>query len=138
MIVVADDDLGVQKTCQVILEQSGYQVAVADDGRHAIKAVMTRDVSAVLVDLFMPDMDGIETLLKVKRERPEIPVIAMSGGRAEIGFDFLDFAMKLGADGFLRKPFTVEELLAAVRREPRRGVALEARGIRRALSNFVN
>lgn len=114
MIVVVDDNPGVQKTCKAILEREGYQVSVTNDGRGAVKAVMTQGVCAVLVDLFMPEMDGIETLLKVKRERPEIPVIAMSGGGTKSSFDFLDVAARLGADGVLKKPFTAQELLTAV------------------------
>lgn len=116
MIVVADDDPLVQHSCKHLLEAAGYKVALATTGAEAIQALEKSNVSAVLVDVFMPDMDGIETLLSIKRQSPTISVIVMTGGGARGRMDFLDCATRLGADEVVQKPFTAEQLVAAVKR----------------------
>jgi CheY-like chemotaxis protein len=89
MIVVADDDPLVQHSCKHLLEAAGYKVALATTGLEAIRALERSNVSAVLVDVFMPEMDGIETLLSIKKQSPTTSVIVMTGGRP-------------GTDGFSR------------------------------------
>jgi FkbM family methyltransferase len=113
-ILVADDDKGVQQTCKVVLERAGYKVRVAGNGADAVTTVSSQDVSVALLDIFMPEMDGIETLLKLKRQSPATSVIVMSGGGPQSRFDLLETATRLGAKGWLKKPFTTDQLLAAL------------------------
>ena len=116
MIVVADDDPLVQHSCKYCLEAAGYEVTLATTGWEALHALEKSQVLAVLVDVFMPDMDGIETLLSIKRQNPATSVIVMTGGGARGGMDFLATASRLGADAVVQKPFTAEQLVAAVGR----------------------
>jgi len=115
MIVVADDDPLVQHTCKHCLEAAGYRVVLVDSGAGALRAVMDGNASVVLLDIFMPDMDGIETLLSIKKQSPSTPVIVMTGGGARVRMDFLDAAKLFGADGIMQKPFTAEHLLSILK-----------------------
>jgi CheY-like chemotaxis protein len=114
MIVVADDDPVVQQTCKHCLEAAGYQVMLADSGADAVRAVVDGEVSIVLLDVFMPDMDGLETLLSIKKKSPSTPVVVMTGGGARIRLDFLDAAKIFGADDVMRKPFTAQQLVSII------------------------
>jgi len=114
MILVADDDPLVQHTCKHCLEAAGYEVALADSGAEAVRAVADGDVSVVLLDVFMPEMDGLETLLSLKKKSPSTSVVVMTGGGARGRMDFLDVAKKFGADDVIRKPFTAECLISTI------------------------
>jgi two-component system response regulator CpxR len=114
MIVVADDDPVVQQTCRHCLEAAGYEVMVFDSGVEAVRAVANGEVSIVFLDVFMPDMDGLETLLSIKKKRPSTPVVVMTGGGARVRLDFLEAATKFGADGVMRKPFTAQQLVSII------------------------
>jgi CheY-like chemotaxis protein len=115
MIVVADDDPLVQHTCKHCLEAAGYKVALAATGTETIAAFFNREVSAFLVDIFMPEMDGIETLMSIKRQNPATPVIVMTGGGARGRMDFLEAAKRFGANEVIRKPFTAEHLVSVMK-----------------------
>lgn len=115
MIIVADDDPLVQHTCKHCLEAAGYRVTLVDSGAGALRAVMDGKASVVLLDIFMPDMDGIETLISIKKESPSTPVIVMTGGGSRVRMDFLDAAKRLGADDIVQKPFTAEHLLSILK-----------------------
>jgi two-component system, OmpR family, response regulator CpxR len=116
MIVVADDDPLVQHTCKHCLEAAGYKVALATTGAEAIATFFNRDVSAFLVDIFMPEMDGIETLMSIKKQNPATPVIVMTGGGARGRMDFLEAAKRFGANEVIRKPFTADHLVSVMKR----------------------
>ena len=113
-ILVVDDDPLVQRTCQLCLEPLGYSVEFASNGVQALERVANSPVSLLLVDIFMPEMDGIETLLSLRKNNPQLPIIAMSGGGARARFDFLDAATKFGANQVIKKPFAVKELIAVL------------------------
>jgi len=117
-ILVIDDDPAVRAAMQMVLEREGLEVNAVGDGRAGVKLVAAEDFDLLLVDLFMPGMDGIETIRQVHGHKPGLPVIVMSGlsfgssgGQAP---DFLAMAGKLGAVGNLKKPFRPRELLAVV------------------------
>ena len=117
-ILIVDDDTGVQATIRIILEQSGHSVVVAGDGRKGLAIFEAGDFDLLLLDIFMPGMDGLETMRLVHQQRPLIPIIVISG--RPIGSDpaegpnFLTMATKLGAISSLQKPFKPAALLAAV------------------------
>jgi CheY-like chemotaxis protein len=114
MILVVDDDPLVQRTCQLCLEPLGYDVAFASNGAQALDKIANSPISVVVIDIFMPEMDGIEALLALRKKNSTLPVIAMSGGGARARFDFLAAAMKFGADQVIKKPFAAKELIAAL------------------------
>jgi CheY-like chemotaxis protein len=118
-ILVVDDDTLVLASVQMLLIHAGHEVVAVDHGRKAIIALEQGPFDLIIVDLFMPGMDGYQVIKEFKRFDPTIPIIAMSGimfressaGRRP---DFLGMAVKLGATHTLHKPFKPAELLQAV------------------------
>ena len=110
-VLLVDDDDDVRALTQTILEREGHSVTVASDGLEALRKVGTQPFAVALVDLYMPNMDGLELIPKLKLQVPDIRVVATSGGYQEgRGIDLLRAAMRAGADGILAKPFTIDEL----------------------------
>ncbi len=111
-ILVADDDELVRQFLRQLLEEQGFVVLEAFTGREVLDQVRKAPVSLVILDLVMPEMEGLETLQALARLHPGIRVLAVSGA-----FDgaFLSCARLLGAKATLKKPFHNEEFLAAVR-----------------------
>jgi CheY-like chemotaxis protein len=117
-VLVVDDDKAVRAAIKVVLEHNGFDVVVAPDGRSGIQALEENEFSLIIVDIFMPGMDGLETIRTFKRRAPAVPVIAISGfmfrDSAKPAPDFLSMATKLGAAHALAKPFRPKDLLQAV------------------------
>src|SRR4051794_35306425 len=103
-VLVVDDDRLVQKSLQLILERQGLKVLLADDGNEALAHLRQNVCAVVLLDILIPDKDGLETLIAVRAHFPGVRVVVMSGGGTREGVDFLHAARKLGADAALRKP----------------------------------
>ena len=104
-------------TVRLLLERAGHSVVTADDGRKGLALCQTGDFDLLFLDIFMPGMDGFETMRMVRQHRPQIPIIVISGrpisSEADAP-DFLTMATKLGAISSLQKPFRPADLLAAV------------------------
>ena len=117
-ILVVDDDMSVRLATQTLLVQEGYDVVIAECGREGIDAIAKATFDAVIVDIFMPGMDGLETITAFNRHAPGVPVIAMSGflfrNSSTPAPDFLSMSTKLGAAYSLHKPFRPRELLKAI------------------------
>ena len=117
-ILVIDDDPGVRAALKELLECEQYDVTLAKDGRMALRLLEGRAYDLVMVDAFMPGMDGLETLNVLRKLRPRMPIIVMSelgisaGSRAPR--DQLAIAAEQGADRSIRKPFGSKELLQSV------------------------
>ena len=113
-----DDDAAVQLTIRLLLQRAGHSVVTADGGRKGLAACLTEDFDLLFLDIFMPGMDGFETMRLVRQHRPQVPIIVISGrpifSEGDIAPDFLTMAMKLGAISSLQKPFRPADLLAAV------------------------
>ena len=110
-VLVIDDDNLVRYTLSRILQHSGYDVVTASDGRHGMLLLRDEHPDVVITDIIMPEQEGIETIIQVRRERPGIKIIAISGGGRTGNVDFLSMAHSLGADDVIRKPFEADELL---------------------------
>lgn len=117
-ILVVDDDAAVQLTVRLLLERAGHAVVTADDGRKGLAACRNEDFDLLFLDIFMPGMDGFETMRLVREHRPQVPIIVISGrpisADGDAAPDFLTMATKLGAISSLQKPFRPADLLAAV------------------------
>ncbi len=117
-ILIVDDDNSVQTTLRLLLEDAGHQVVAADGGRKGHELLAAGDFDLLFLDIFMPGMDGFETMRLVRQQQPAIPIIAMSGrpmpSDSSTGPDFLAMATKLGAVTSLQKPFRPAMLLATV------------------------
>jgi CheY-like chemotaxis protein len=113
-VLIADDDPLIAATLRQILSDRGHNAYVAKDGRAALQVLTRHKIEFVLMDIFMPDQDGIETLKEIKQTFPETMVGIMSGGGIRGRFDFLDMALRLGADGIAQKPISRAQLLDMV------------------------
>ena len=114
-ILVMDDDEIFRSALRVALEGAGYQVADAADGAAGVRLYHQLGADVVLVDIFMPEMDGLDVIRALRGQMPRPRLIAMSGGGSAGQGDILGIAAALGAARTLRKPFTSRELLDALR-----------------------
>lgn len=106
--MVVDDEPSIQKALLSALQDEDYSVLLASSGRKALETLKTSVPDVILLDIWMPDLDGIETLKLIKKEHPEAVVIMMSGhGTIETAVK----ATKLGAFDFIEKPLSLERLL---------------------------
>jgi CheY-like chemotaxis protein len=117
-ILVVDDDPVMQMTIRHVLEQSGYAVTVAEDGRKGLAKFRAEAFDLLVLDIFMPGMDGLETMRLILKQRPGVPII-MTSGRPQTPDsiaepDYLAMATKLGAVSALPKPFKPATLLRMV------------------------
>ena len=116
MILVVDDDERTSRLERFVLEEEGYSVACAGSGEEALKMLATTSPSLVLLDILLPKMDGFATCQKI-RENSQVPIIMLTGeGRDEEKIRGLE----MGADDYITKPFSVNELTARVRAVLRR------------------
>lgn len=113
-ILVVDDDPLILQTLKLYLEMAGHAVSVATNGADAISHLRGTTPDVIILDIFMPDMDGFETLLHIRREDRRSKVLVISGGGSSVHCDFLSIATKLGADLVLRKPFTRAQFIECV------------------------
>jgi CheY-like chemotaxis protein len=119
-ILVADDDRAVRAMISLLLGTKGHDVVEAANGREGVARIMSDHFDLLIVDIFMPDMDGIETIKRVLNHNPALPIIVVSGMsfRSALGSaappDFLAMATRLGAVQSLQKPFRPNQLLTAV------------------------
>jgi CheY-like chemotaxis protein len=115
-ILVVDDETAIRLAIRMILEKAGHTVVVAEGGHAAVSAIEAFSFDLLLVDIFMPDIDGLETIRIFRDSAPEVPVIAMSGYamRGETTPVFFRRAIELGAAVCLCKPFMGRELIQAI------------------------
>jgi DNA-binding response OmpR family regulator len=100
---------------RIVLENSGYQVREAANGKIALDIFTQSPSDLIITDLIMPDKEGIELIMQVRRSHPEVKIIAMSGGGRINPLDYLNLAQKFGADYSIAKPFSNRELLDKVK-----------------------
>ena len=110
LILVIDDDDAFRETAETLLERQGYAVMTADRGDVALEAMEEELPALILLDVFMPGMDGFEFLRALRSSEVHVPVLVTSGVMRGDHDPMLSAAMALGADGVLRKPFRIEEL----------------------------
>lgn len=114
-ILVIDDDETIRSILRLYLEGAGYTVLSATDGKAGMRLFHGHSVDLVILDIFMPEKDGIETIQEI-REAGNCKVLAISGGSPTMGMDFLHHAKAFGANDILVKPFSEGELLDVVAR----------------------
>jgi DNA-binding NtrC family response regulator len=111
-ILVIDDDESVRKSLETVLKEEGYAVDVAENGREAIKKSKANFYNLALVDLRLPDMDGIELLTEMRETVPKLVKIIITG------YPSLESAIEAvnrAADGYMTKPYTMENLLRTIK-----------------------
>ncbi|MBI3710326.1 MAG: response regulator [Proteobacteria bacterium] len=114
-ILIIDDEELLRRTVQRTLADAGYDVVDAADGEAGLEQLKHGTFDIAVVDIFMPGKEGIETIMQLRRSRPAMKIIAISGGGAPGEWNLLGVAQRLGADRALAKPFTSDQLLAVVK-----------------------
>jgi DNA-binding response OmpR family regulator len=119
-ILVVDDEKEIRNLISIYLENEGYTVIKAENGREALEIIKNEDVHLIILDVMMPKMDGIEACLKI-RENYNMPIIMLSAKGEDM--DKI-FGLTTGADDYITKPFNPLELLARVKSQIRRYIKL--------------
>jgi len=102
-VLVVDDDPAMVESLAMLLENHGFCVLTAADGVRALEVFRKRSPSVVVTDIMMPELDGIGVILQMRRERPDLKIIALSGGGRVVKSNYLTAAEELGADAALEK-----------------------------------
>ena len=117
-ILIVDDDPAVQATIRLLLERADHQVVAVSDGRRGLDQLKSGDFDLLFLDIFMPGMDGFETMRLVRQQHPSVQIVVISGhsipSDQNPSPDFLTMATKLGAVRSLQKPFNPDALLQTV------------------------
>jgi CheY-like chemotaxis protein len=113
-VLVVDDDPSIRALIRLYLEGAGYTVFEAADGRRGVQLLENMAIDLIVLDIFMPEMDGLEVLQLLREQSQGSKVMAISGGSAKIGMDMLSHATYFGADDILEKPFGEMTLLQKV------------------------
>ncbi len=113
-ILVVDDEPQVRDVIKNILETAGHFVDIAADGDVAIKMQHQNPSELIILDMYMPEKEGVETLVELLTESPDLKILAMSGGGTQSDLTALRVAGRLGAKRTLTKPVTSENLLSCV------------------------
>ena len=113
-ILIIDDEPQIRSMLKLMLEREGYEVVEAPDGVAGIKVYRQNPADLIITDLIMPNKDGIGMIIDLKKEFPEVKIIAMSGGGLNKPDGYLKGAKKLGASCTLTKPIDREEILRVV------------------------
>ena len=115
-ILLVDDDTLVRTSLSLALEDAGHAVVQAVNGDEGLDALAREMFDLVVLDILMPEREGIETIREIRKKWTALPVLAISGGDKTGWSDFLKMASTLGANDTLAKPFTATEFLARVTR----------------------
>jgi CheY-like chemotaxis protein len=113
-VLVIDDHAPIRTTIRIKLEQCGHTVVEAENGVRGLACYRATRPDVVLMDIYMPDRDGLETLRDLLKLDPAANVLAMSGGGSYSHVRILDAARRMGARAVLPKPFSLDEMLQAV------------------------
>jgi len=113
-ILVVDDDSAIRDVLRKMLEIEGYEVLDAEDGEEALRVSFDAQPDAIITDVLMPEKDGFETILELRRSIPGVKIIAISGGDRIKPELYLGSAKRLGAEYTFVKPFRRKELMKAV------------------------
>jgi len=113
-VLVVDDEHQVRGMLKGLLTRAGHEVQTAEEGGAALRLLEETPVDLVILDLLMPGMEGLETLMRIKKAHENVKVIVISGGSRSINMDFLPASLKLGAHRALKKPFSNDALLETV------------------------
>jgi DNA-binding NtrC family response regulator len=110
--LIVDDDPIVLDSCKRVFEAEGFEVCLVPSADQALEVMKNNIFDILLIDVKMPERDGIYLMRAVKKQWPEVPIVVMSGYPTP---DTIAEGLQLGAEEFIAKPFTPDELLEIVR-----------------------
>jgi CheY-like chemotaxis protein len=114
ILVIDDEDL-IRQVVKEMLEVEGYIVTTAANGKEGLQLYRQESPDLIITDIFMPEMEGLETIRTLQQDSSKVKIIAISGGGERGMISFLSYAKRFGALLTLQKPFTREDLLTSVR-----------------------
>lgn len=114
-ILIVDDEVQIRESLKIFLERNGYTVTVASDGAEALLRISSELFNLVVMDIIMPEKDGVELLVEIRKVDKSMPVIAMTGGGRIGKQNYLQMAKALGANAVLTKPYDLDEFLSIVK-----------------------
>src|SRR4030066_867186 len=132
-VLIVDDEEGIRESLSGIFEDEGYEVLTSSSGEEALKALKEQNPDLILLDVWLPGIDGVQTLKDIKNMKPDLPVIMISGhGNIELAVK----ATRIGAYYLLEKPLSLERvLLAAKRALERKTLETEYKALKQDLIN---
>lgn len=113
-ILIVDDSYAIRETLKARFMNFGHCVDVAINGEDAMKLYTEKIYHLVITDLVMPDQDGFEMIQKIRKNDPELVIVAMSGGGADKGKGLLNMAKLMGANYVYQKPFKFDEFIDSI------------------------
>ena len=113
-ILIIDDDVQILDMLRQTLEREGFEVVDAPNGEEGIRLYREDPADLIITDIIMPEKEGIETIMELKRDFPDVKIIAISGGGRVDPEEYLHMAEKLGAKRTFAKPVEREDLLKAI------------------------
>ena len=114
-ILVIDDEELIREVVKEMLEVEGYVVTTAANGKEGLQIYQRESPDLIITDIFMPEMEGLETIRTLQQDSSRVKIIAISGGGERGMISFLTYAKRFGALRTLQKPFSREDLLRTVR-----------------------
>ncbi|GBC62334.1 response regulator [Desulfonema ishimotonii] len=118
-ILIIDDEPQIRNMLKQMVERAGYDAEIAENGRDGLKLNAENPADLIITDIFMPEKEGIETIMALRKDHPDTKIIAISGGGCKGQVNYLKVAKSLGAMRTLNKPIerhrlleTIQELLA--------------------------
>ena len=115
-ILIIDDEPQIRSMLKKMLEQEGFDIIVASDGKEGMKLFEKDPVDLVITEIIMPEKDGIEVILALRKDYPDVPIFAISGGGRKPPDGYLKMAKLSGAQAIFEKPIEKEELFDAVKK----------------------
>lgn len=115
-VLIADDDQRMRDATRAMLEEEGHFVIEAKEGAEALRLLQTERIDVIVCDMFMPGQDGIQTIQALRRDFPQLKIIAVSGGGYSGAIDVLRMARLIGATEVLSKPYSRGALFEAINR----------------------
>ena len=115
-ILIIDDDPKMHDLLKHYLRDEQLEVLTASDGEEGLRMHESNNVDLVIIDIFMPNMDGIQTIMEMKQQYIDIKILVISGGGEFTGLEYIKQAKALGASEALVKPFTQKDFLSTVQK----------------------
>lgn len=113
-VLVVDDELPIRVLLERVLERAGYEVEVAATGEEGLEAYRRAPADLVITDILLPEMDGLQLICELRKDRPDLEIIAMSGGGKVNAQNYLDSSTLFGAHHTIEKPFDIQAVVDLV------------------------
>ena len=114
-LLIIDDDATMRDVLYEMMTMEGYSAMTAANGLEALKLLEIHRFDCIITDIVMPEKEGLETILHIRKHFPDLPVIAMSGGARIKPESYLDLAKQFGARYVFPKPFVKKDIVAAIK-----------------------